>query len=78
MTKLRTTGEDARIVSEQRIKAYAGQCPFLMTRRNIEIKFVQQGDRAVPVENYCDYDEDCSYFQGCPVMEACKRESHPW
>ncbi|MDO4542512.1 MAG: hypothetical protein Q4C00_06785 [Bacillota bacterium] len=65
-------------MSEQRTSSYTGQCPFLMTRRNIKIKFVRKGDLAVPLENNCDYDEDCNYYSGCPVMEACKREAHLW
>lgn len=65
-------------MSDLRISSYTGQCPFLMARRNVAIKFQRQGNLAVPVENNCDYEEDCSYFSGCPVMEACKREQHSW
>ena len=63
---------------EYKIASYTGQCPFLMARRDIDIKFERQNDLAIPVENQCDYDEDCNYFDGCPVLESRKREVHHW
>lgn len=65
-------------MNEHKTTSYTGQCPFLMTRRAIEIKFERHGDFAVPIKNFCDYDEDCRYYDGCPVMESCKREQHLW
>jgi len=66
------------ITTENKIVTITGQCPFLMTRRTIavklEIQMLNKKDRAVPVENQCDYLEDCPYTNSCPVFKTCERE----
>ncbi len=66
------------ITTENKIITITGQCPFLMTRRTIAVKFemqmLEKKTQAVPVENQCDYLEDCPYTNSCPVFKTCERE----
>ncbi len=70
------------ITTESKISSYSGQCPFLMTRRSIPVRFEKQTSaeetKAIPVENQCDYLEDCPYTHSCPVYKTCEREIRPW
>ena len=63
---------------EKKTITYQGQCPFFKVRRGVDILVVKDGDKAVPTENYCEMEDDCSYWVGCPVFETCKKEELCW
>lgn len=67
---------------ESKVISYTGQCPFLMTRRAIALRFERQlkeeMEQAILVENQCDYLEDCPYYESCPVYKTCEREQRSW
>lgn len=57
---------------------FEGQCPFLKVKRGVDILVEKDGDRAVPVENRCEMEDDCNYWTGCPVFETCKKQELTW
>lgn len=66
------------MANETKIISYQGQCPFLKVKRGVDILVAHQDGVAVPLENQCEMEDDCSYWTGCPVFETCKKAALPW